>query len=102
MSNEQAIEQEIQAKGLNAPRITPKHIDQCIATQDFHHFPGTTTVVCLLTLRNGFTVTGRTACASPENFNEDLGRRIAYEDARSKVWELEGYLLRQRLFEAGQ
>jgi hypothetical protein len=52
-----------------------------------------------MTLRNGFTVTGESAPASPENFNEELGRKIAAEKAREKIWPLEGYLLRQRLSE---
>jgi len=52
-----------------------------------------------LTLQNGFTVVGESACASPENFNAELGRKIARENARNKIWMLEGYLLKQRLHE---
>lgn len=94
---EQAIEQEIKAKGLNAPRITPAHIDEQIVSAAFHLFPGTTTTVCLLTLRNGFTVTGESACASPENYDADIGNKIAFTNAREKIWLLEGYLLRDWL-----
>jgi len=54
---------------------------------------------CVLVLRNGFTVTGESACASPENFNAEIGRKIARENARNKIWILEGYLLKQRLSE---
>lgn len=97
--NEAAVEKEIQGKGLNAPRLTPDHIDNTIADEDFHVFPGTTVTVCLLTLRNGFTVVGESACASPENFDEELGRKIARDNARNRIWQLEGYLLRQRLSE---
>jgi Phage protein (N4 Gp49/phage Sf6 gene 66) family len=95
--SEQQIEQDIQAKGLTAPRITPAHLDAKIATEQYHVFPGTTLTVCCLTLANGFTVTGQSAAASPENFNEDIGRKIARADAREKIWMLEGYLLRERL-----
>lgn len=96
-SDEQAIEQRIQAAGLNAPRITPAHIDSQIAREDFHVFPGTTVTVCLLELKNGFCVVGESAAASPENFNEQIGRDIAKRNARDKIWSLEGYLLRSTL-----
>lgn len=54
--------------------------------------------MCCLTLVNGFTVTGESACASPENFNAEIGEKIAFEQARNKIWMLEGYLLKQELF----
>jgi len=96
---EQAIEQEIQDKGKTAPRITPDHIDRMIKAEQYHVFDGTQTTVCLLTLQNGFTVTGESACASPENFDAEIGRKIARENAREKIWLLEGYLLKQKLFD---
>lgn len=52
---------------------------------------------CVLVLRNGFTVTGESACASPENFNAEIGRRIARENAVAKVWPLLGFRLRDKL-----
>jgi len=97
--NEQAVETEIQAKGLNAPRLSPEKIDAAIVGSDFHVFPGTTVTVCCLKLRNGFNVIGESAAASPENFNVELGEKIAYDNARQKIWALEGYLLRERLHE---
>lgn len=99
MRDEQAVETEIQAKGLNAPRLTPDHISNKIKEIRFHHFPGTTLTVCALELENGFQVVGESAAASPENFNEEIGRNIAFDNARNKIWALEGYLLRQRLHE---
>lgn len=101
MSNEQAIEKEIQEKGLNAPRLNPVDIDAAIVSEDYHVFPGTTLTVCCLTLRNGFTVTGESAAASKENFDVELGQKIAKENARNKVWALEGYLLKEKLANAG-
>lgn len=98
--NETDIEAEIQQKGLNAPRLTPAHIDATIVAEDFHVFPGTTLTVCALTLRNGFLVTGESAAASPANFDEEIGRKIARDNARNKIWALEGYLLRQKLADA--
>lgn len=98
--SEETIEQAIQEKGLNAPRITPAHIDSKIRTSSCHRLTPVLTV-CVLTLENGFTVTGESACASPENYNEEIGNRIASENARNKIWALEGYLLKQKLWEAG-
>jgi hypothetical protein len=95
--DEQAIEQEIQSKGLNAPRLNPAHIDNCIVEEMYHVFPTTTTTVCLLKLRNGFTVIGHSASASIENFDADIGRKLARDAARQHIWQLEGYLLKQRL-----
>jgi hypothetical protein len=98
MSKDEAqIEAEIQAKGLNAPRLTPALIDETIVSEQYHIFAGTTLTVCALTLRNGYIVTGESAAASPENFNQEIGRKIARENARNKIWALEGYLLREYL-----
>lgn len=95
---DQAIEKEIQAKNLTAPRVTPELINEvCHKPPQFHVFPGTTVTVCCLELKNGFTVTGESACASPENFDRELGEKIAYKNAKDKVWALEGYALRERL-----
>lgn len=117
MSNtEQQIEKEIQDKGLNAPRLTPEIIDskivgvEYILTRDVCKRdngveifdapePLQTLTFCILTLENGFTVTGESACASPENFDAEIGKKIAYQNAREKIWLLEGYLLKQRLKE---
>lgn len=119
--NDEKIEQEIQAKGLTAPRITPDALEANIASE--HYFtafdgamhqgehakyagdwevPKTIEALqlltfCVLVLRNGFTVTGESACASPENFDAELGRKIARQNAVAKVWPLMGYELRSRL-----
>ena len=116
-----SIEQEIQAKGLTAPRITPADIEANIDSE--HYFTaddgfwgalgasGDATketsppdalrllTFCVLVLRNGFTVTGESACASPENFDAELGRKIARQNAVAKVWPLMGYELRTRIAE---
>jgi hypothetical protein len=95
--NEAAVEAEIQKKGLNAPRLNPAHIDGQIAAEAYHVFPGTSLTVCALTLKNGFQVVGKSAPASPENFDAELGKKIAHDDARNQIWALEGYRLRSHL-----
>jgi hypothetical protein len=95
--DEAAIEAEIQAKGKTAPRLTPADIDAVIVGEAYHVFPGTTLTICALTLRNGFQVVGESAAASPANFDESIGRKIARDNARNKVWALEGYLLKSKL-----
>ncbi len=97
MSTEQDIENAIQDKGLNAPRLTPESIDSVIVSETFTVLPSGKVMVCELTLRNGFTVRGEAATVSKANFNHEIGQRISRENARSKVWELEGYLLQDRL-----
>ena len=113
--SEQQIEQEIQSKNLNAPRLTPEYIDSKIKATHFFtgndgirgstgdnvsygkEYPLSLLTFCVLVLENGFTVTGESACASPENFDAEIGRKIAYENAREKIWLLEGYLLKEKL-----
>jgi hypothetical protein len=117
--NDQAIEQEIQAKGKTAPRVTLADIETNIASTyyftaedgmrgaeglDFADKIGTPALhlltFCVLVLRNGFTVTGESACASPENFDAEIGRKIARQNAIDKVWSLMGYVLKQKLHDA--
>ena len=114
LNAEQQIEQEIQSKNLNAPRLTPDHIDSKIKAVEYilprdvckrdngvevfdAPLPLQTLTFCILTLENGFTVTGESACASPENFDAEIGKKIAYDNAREKIWLLEGYLLKEKL-----
>lgn len=111
--DEQAIETEIQAKGKTAPRLTPDHIDAQIASErwgrasDLFNEPSISVswpamaslTVCVLVLKNGFTIVGKSACASPENYDAEFGGKIAREDARKQIWALEGYLLRSKLAE---
>ena len=99
---ENDMEKEINEKGLTAPRLCPDDIDAAIVGDQYHVFDGSCLTVCCMTLRNGFTVTGESACASTENFNAEIGRKIARENARNKIWMLEGYLLKQMLHEAAK
>jgi len=113
--SDQAIEQEIQDKGLTAPRVTPADIEANIAEEIYftpaeavegrggqvtQSSPARLLTICVLILGNGFTVTGESACASPENFDAELGRKIARQNAVAKIWPLMGYELKQRLSQA--
>ena len=103
------FEQMLKAKGLTAPRITPDDVKANIASE--HYFtaaqalrlggtephPLDLLTFCVLVLRNGFTVTGESACASPENFDAEAGRIAARRQAENKIWPLMGYELKCRL-----
>jgi hypothetical protein len=91
------IEKEIQDKGLTAPRLTPEAIEKAIVKEQYHVYDGTTFTGCLLTLTNGYTVHGESACVSASNFDAEIGRKVAREDAKRKIWALEGYLLKRTL-----
>jgi len=95
--DESDVEREMKRKGLTAPHLTPDDIDAQIHAAQYAVFPGTTMTVCCLTLKNGYNVIGESACASAENFDADLGRRIAFNNARNKIWPLAGYALREQL-----
>ena len=96
--SESTTEEMIQAKGLNAPRLTPALIDETIVDEAYYVFPGTTTTICRLTLANGYSTIGESAAVSLENFDEEIGRKIARENARDKIWPLMGFLLKDKLY----
>lgn len=117
-STDPGIERQILAKGLTAPRVTPMALEDNIVHEtyftaaqgahgagaiyeDYMNAMGLLTF-CVLVLKNGFTVTGESACASPENFDAAIGRQIARENAKQKIWPLMGYQLKEQLFQATQ
>ena len=121
-TNDQTIEAQIQAKGKTAPRVTPADIEANIKSVHFfvasdaiqqqnavHECDdsgwllGSTQLLtfCVIQLRNGFTVTGESACASPENFDAEIGRNIARQNAVQKIWPLLGFALKERLHAEG-
>lgn len=100
--NRQDLEKKCDEKGLDAPRVTQEHVERLITDEAYHQFPGTTVTVCLLTLQNGFTTTGTSACADPSNFDAELGKEWAKKKAQDEIWKLEGYLLKDRLHNASK
>lgn len=98
MSDEHQIESRIRLSGATDKRLTPDDIDRVIAEIRFHRFPDTTLTVCCLVLQNGYCVTGESAAADPANYREDIGKDIAFKNAREKIWALEGYLLKDALW----
>ena len=119
MTTDTQIEAEIQAKGKTAPRVTPADVEANIVQEAYftaedgacgasinqglgrafvtRDHPWALLTFCVLTLSNGFTVTGESACASPENFDAEIGRKVARENAVQKIWPLMGYSLRNQL-----
>jgi Phage protein (N4 Gp49/phage Sf6 gene 66) family len=112
MATDEKIEQEIQDKGLAAARVTPAQIESVIAETLYFNagdvcvpgmdHPARLLTICVLVLKNGFTVVGKSACASAANFDWEVGRKVARMDAVNQIWALEGYLLKQRIHEAGK
>lgn len=82
-------------------RVTLDLIHSKIKSAEYVVHGAGTLTICVLTLENGFTVTGQSACANPANYNPEIGRKVAHDNAVKEVWPLEGYLLRQRLHDAG-
>lgn len=82
------------------PRVTLESMEAKIASESYSVFDNILTV-CVLKMTNGFYVVGESAPASPENFNADLGKRFARENAIRQLWKLEGYALREKLANAG-
>lgn len=82
-------------------RVTISDMEAKIKMTSYQRLEGTTTTVCQITLQNGYTLIGTSACVDPANYNQALGEKYSYEKAFEQMWELEGYLLSQRRFEAG-
>lgn len=80
-------------------RITPEDIQAKIKHVEFFRPNNTTVTICCMTLANGFNVVGSGACVDPANFNAKMGEDIALANAKEQIWALEGYLLKQRMFE---
>jgi hypothetical protein len=78
--------------------VTKEQIESRIKSAEYSIHAGSTLTICVLTLENGFTVVGKSACAHAGNFNKELGEKIAYDDAFKQIWALEGYLLREALY----
>lgn len=110
----ETIEHEIFSRGLNAPRVTPNDIEKNIIREHYinvgevlsktygKNLSSASAVyrltICILELRNGFTVSGESACVSPENFDEAIGRKIARMNAVEKIWPLMGYALQDEIY----
>jgi hypothetical protein len=80
-------------------KVTAEYISSRIANVNYHVIDGTTVTICYIKMVNGFLVTGESACADPSIFDKVRGEEYAYEKAFNKLWELEGYLLKERMME---
>ena len=81
-----------------APRVTVDSIKAKIASVEYVRHDILT--LCIITMQNGFKTIGKSAPASPENYDFEVGKTYAYEDAFKPLWQLEGYLLRETLSKA--
>lgn len=80
-----------------AKSVRIEQILERIQSEQYYQFPGTTLTVCCLTLTNGFNVTGESACVDMSFFDKKLGEDIAKANAIEKIWQLEGYLLKEKM-----
>lgn len=91
--------EEAQARASAAiyPKVTKELIEGKIFAVQYTYPVGTTLTVCVITMDNGFHVLGKAAPADPRNFDPEIGKRYAYEDAFKQLWQFEGYLLKEML-----
>jgi len=82
--------------------VTLDALEANIKSRQFIIVPGSMLTICVLTLQNGFNVTGESACADPTMFNKEIGERISEDNAKKKIWPLMGYALKQELYLAGE
>lgn len=82
-------------------QVTITDLQAKVQASTYCRLPDSTTTVCQITLENGYTVVGTSACVDPALFNRAMGERIAFDNAFQQLWALEGYLLKQRRYEAG-
>ena len=97
MNDEQILEKKILEKELTAPRITPELVDAAIASEEYYVFDTSCLTICVLTLKNGFTVSGDSPLVSIENYDPEIGREVSKAKARNKIWQLLGFLLQEKL-----
>ena len=83
-------------------KVTAESIGRRIVSTEYYRWPGKTLTLALLTLDNGFTALGQSACVDPANFDENLGKKYAHQDAFNQLWKLEGYLLAERRYAAAE
>ena len=86
----------------NAPRVSLEQVHAAIKKETYTVLPDGKTTICQLTLDNGFTVEGQSACVSIENFSKELGEKYSKERALNKVWEFLGFRLSDRLSDEGR
>jgi len=102
MSNPSGIGGATPEAAPSKARVTSEDIEFALAHATkvyYHRIPDTTTTICAVTLTNGFTVVGKSAAVSPENFDENIGRDVAMDNVRDQLWELLGFRLKQALYE---
>lgn len=82
-------------------KVTPEFLEAQVLNVEYRRLTGTTTH-CTITVKNGFTFTGESACADPSMYNQEIGESLAYKQATSKMWTPYGFMLKQQLFEGDE
>lgn len=90
--------EDVKINTLSSQTITPEYIENLIKKEKYHIVSDRLTI-CVLTLENNFEVTGESSCLTPENFNKEMGEKVSRNNAKQKIWQFEGYLLKQRDYE---
>ena len=83
-------------------KVTLDGIKAKIKGETYLVLPDGRTTLCMLTLENGYTIKGLSACVDASEFNLDIGRKFAFEDAINQIWPLEGYLLAEKIHKENQ
>ncbi|MBD2489030.1 Gp49 family protein [Aulosira sp. FACHB-615] len=87
---------------MSSNRVTPEQIAALLdSAETQEHVFWSKELVVSYKLSNGFTICGRGACVDPANFDIEIGRRVARENAENQLWQLEGYVLQNKLHEQG-
>lgn len=98
MLDSQSLDQAIAA--TPGEKVTKEGIQARITNTEFFVLPGTTVTICSITLDNGYSVRGESACVDPANYRQDIGEKIAYDNAFNQLWPLFGFLLAEKRYQS--
>ncbi len=86
------------AKQKTPNRVPLEYLRKRIVSEEYWHpTDAPYFTVCCLFVDNGYILIGKSAPADPENFDEELGKRFAREDAERQFWPILGFVLREQL-----
>ena len=83
----------------DGPRITAEFVEEQILAEQLLYPAGTAMTICVITLRNGYVVTGTSTPVSPENYDKEMGDKISRDKAVAEIWPLQGFLLKELIYQ---